>query len=402
MINSQIPFIQNSKSNSLSLLLNKESQSKKENLNQINIESKKTMKFSQKLIPLTINVSNTRRINGHKVKNNNLDINSEYVLSDNNSSKIIIPYIKRNSRHEISSKYKTKHLTQLTYKGKENEKNLLNYGSSIFLFIQSIEKRFIFDSLLSKHSVSSEIRTKMIDWILEVFSVFKFDYSCFFLTVHIIDSYIQFTDKLLTDDDIHLLGMVAMFIASKIEESKGLSLDFLYEKVGYCTFPKEQIIKHELEIIKTIKPENLIFTSSAEFIKSFCYDFTYNNRSFLEKYNISKIFEILEFNAVYYSMLISHFDTFCKYPSSLKGIACLVLSFENLKFDVSLKKDEEFYIKEWIRYIVKESKVDNLLQEIYTKSYDAIDIYSELEYIGFNLNVNYQKKKEDVIKGMQN
>lgn len=303
---------------------------------------------------------------------------------------ITIPYMRR---VKLYSEFTLK-----DYQNFENDKVLSTYGSSFFSFIKSIEMNQITPSLLERHSITPELRTKMIDWILEVYLAFNYSDSCFFLTIHILDMYIAKIDRELNDNDIHLTGIVSMFIASKFEESKSLRLDFLYEKIGYRNFSKEEIIQKEIEIVKVVGLENLICTSAGEFINSFCYDFLHNNKDFINKYDVKSLFKIMEMNALYFAKLITHFHKLNKFCASIKAVVCLIIAFDQIKNEnVKLGENELFYIREWLKYIISECKLENSIQEIYNDATDAMEVYNSLDFIGFNLNIQYNQMKDELV-----
>ena len=110
--------------------------------------------------------------------------------------------------------------------------------------------------------------------MIEVFSVFDYSDTTLFTAVNTMDQFINKTADILEDKDIHLIGMISMFIASKFEETYPLRLDFLEEKVGHNTFSKKEILSKEREMVNTIGANSLIGTSALECITSFFYDFS--------------------------------------------------------------------------------------------------------------------------------
>ncbi len=58
----------------------------------------------------------------------------------------------------------------------------------------------------------------MVDWMIEVISVYNFLNETFFLAVCIMDKFLATTPQILIDKDIHLLGIICMYLASKEEE----------------------------------------------------------------------------------------------------------------------------------------------------------------------------------------
>ena len=86
----------------------------------------------------------------------------------------------------------------------------------------------------------------MVDWMIEVTSTFKLDERTFFLSVAIMDSYLAEERECQTKDDIHEIGVVAMFMASKYEDFMPLSLPVVMKKISHGTFTKEQLQRREL------------------------------------------------------------------------------------------------------------------------------------------------------------
>lgn len=327
--------------------------------------------------------------------------------SEDTSRQSVIPQGKIKNKTTLLSELPEKTKKQSSIKMKdyhhfENDKVLSCYGGVIFSFMKSEEKQYINPNILSKHMISPEIRTKMVDWIIEVFSVFAFSDQTFFLAVHILDTYIWKSPEKLLDKDIHLIGMTSMLISSKFEESHPLRLDFVYEKIGYKTFTKEQIVNKELEILKTIKVDSIVTTSMGEFITSLFFDFVQNNRQFVDQYSLTRFIRIMEFNSIYYAKLITHFHQFNGYFCSLKAIACIVVSFDQIRNgQIKLQYEEEYYMKEWLRYIIKENSFDTQIEKIYKEISIAIDIYMKLDYIGNNLTISYEKSKADLLNELQ-
>jgi len=55
----------------------------------------------------------------------------------------------------------------------------------------------------------------MVDWMVEVFTIFDFMPDSYFLAVYIFDKYLQRTNRMLGNDNVHLIGTVAMFLSTK-------------------------------------------------------------------------------------------------------------------------------------------------------------------------------------------
>ena len=89
---------------------------------------------------------------------------------------------------------------------------------------------------MGKHQISSEYRTKMIDWMSEVLTTFKASDQTFFLAVNIMDRFFKQTKRELKSSDLHLIGVVTMFIASKYEDVIPLLMRTVITKIGHDKF----------------------------------------------------------------------------------------------------------------------------------------------------------------------
>jgi hypothetical protein len=55
----------------------------------------------------------------------------------------------------------------------------------------------------------------MVDWMIEVLSSYKMTEETFFKSIYVMDSYMKKSKVKLEVKDLHLVGVAAMFIASK-------------------------------------------------------------------------------------------------------------------------------------------------------------------------------------------
>jgi hypothetical protein len=69
--------------------------------------------------------------------------------------------------------------------------------------------------MLLRHEISSSLRSKMVDWMIEVLSSYKMTEETFFKSIYVMDSYMKKSKVKLEVKDLHLVGVAAMFIASK-------------------------------------------------------------------------------------------------------------------------------------------------------------------------------------------
>jgi len=68
----------------------------------------------------------------------------------------------------------------------------------------------------------------------------------------LLDRYLKAKQEPQEIADLHLMGVTAMFIASKYEDVYPLKMKMVYEKIAHKKLPIEKIKSMELEILKTI------------------------------------------------------------------------------------------------------------------------------------------------------
>ena len=58
----------------------------------------------------------------------------------------------------------------------------------------------------------------MVDWMIEVLSIFESSEETLFLSVNIMDLFFWRTSTIFKNENVHLIGVSSMFIASKFLE----------------------------------------------------------------------------------------------------------------------------------------------------------------------------------------
>lgn len=93
-----------------------------------------------------------------------------------------------------------------------------------------------------------------MDWISEVTHLFKLNIQTTSLAMEIVDSYLlalqtQSPRRTLGDQDIHLIGVVSMFIAAKYEEIYPPDSKTVADKVSHGAFSQKLILSKEQEFM---------------------------------------------------------------------------------------------------------------------------------------------------------
>lgn len=106
---------------------------------------------------------------------------------------------------------------------------------------------------LFKHEVTSKMRSRMVDWMIECFAIFRKSSETYFLSVYALDEFLTKADTIYEDKDVHLLGLSCIFMASKYSDVQPICLDDVAEKIGHDTFGPNVIKNNETGIIKTFE-----------------------------------------------------------------------------------------------------------------------------------------------------
>jgi Cyclin len=74
----------------------------------------------------------------------------------------------------------------------------------------------------------------------------------FFSSVKLMDKFFYMADKVLEAENLHIIGLTAMFISSKVCDVKPVRLKDLVSKIGMFKYSKNEIIEYEQILLKTV------------------------------------------------------------------------------------------------------------------------------------------------------
>jgi len=139
-----------------------------------------------------------------KIKKTNSILQEQLINTKLNNLKIDSP---------PKLKKKIKNLTDI-----ENDALINNYGKQSFHNFRKRELKEIYPELLKSHQVSSFMRTKMVDWMFEVFNAYECAVETYFLAVYTIDKFLNNTKMIINNNNFHLIGVTCIHIATKFED----------------------------------------------------------------------------------------------------------------------------------------------------------------------------------------
>lgn len=207
---------------------------------------------------------------------NNPNINNSKNTSKNNSKN---SSLSPNQKKLVENKEKEndfKIKTILDFEDlKTGNPNILNpkpqlvdeYIDDIFQHLKEIEFNITTNPLYMKSQtdINEKMRAILIDWLVEVHLKFKLVPETLFLTVNLIDRYLN--KKVIMRNRLQLVGVTAMLIACKYEEIYAPEVrDFVY--ITDKAYTKEEIFNMENDILKTLD-FNVTVPSSFRYMEIF-------------------------------------------------------------------------------------------------------------------------------------
>ena len=189
-------------------------------------------------------------------------------------------------------------------------------------------------NFLFKHKINEKMRQRMADWMIEVLSNYHCDELTYFESVNIMDRYFKscsIKNIILNPNDLHLIGVTCMFIASKYYDIYPLKLKMVFEKIAHKKLSCQDIKNKEDEIMNSL---NFIIGKSTiwEFINCYieeifyvkCNDYQINNLILIDNYcndlkykNEYEIKFYKIFNKLYTKNMINLLKKICIYLAKM-------------------------------------------------------------------------------------
>ena len=230
----------------------------------------------------------------------------------------------------------------LQYYQSEDKKTLQVYGHDILKYGESLEqKESIPFDFLHKHTFSIELRVNVLQYISDLLIKVKVEDHTFFLTVFVLDSYLNKTNESVNDNDFYLVAFTSLYVASKMESLQPFTIadviNLCQATVGH-EYTESEVFEKEKEIINSLN-FNLLCFSSYDFMKTFMCDFKVNNAERIEKMKAEKYIDLLETKCTEILKVLAMRVQFYQYSSSLISIAALIVAFDILKSQQKLTEE---------------------------------------------------------------
>ncbi|KAJ0980251.1 hypothetical protein J5N97_008506 [Dioscorea zingiberensis] len=170
-----------------------------------------------------------------------------------------------------------------------------HYASDIYQYLRSMEveerRRPLVNYIETVQTdVTANMRGILVDWLVEVAEEYKLVADTLYLTVSYIDRFLS--SNAITRQQLQLVGVASMFIASKYEEISPPHMeDFCY--ITDNTYTKQEVLNMETEILKllnfemgnpTIKTFLRYLLSQSSFLLQCCFSYPALQLEFLGSY----------------------------------------------------------------------------------------------------------------------
>jgi hypothetical protein len=128
----------------------------------------------------------------------------------------------------------------------------MDLNEDIDQYLRYMESNLDVSDCLKRHDISSSLRARMVDWMIEVLTNFRCDDQTFFIAVSLMDRYFKYCAKPKQVGDLHITGVTCMFLASKFEDIYPLKMKTVHEKIAHKKLDIQSIKTLELDIMKSI------------------------------------------------------------------------------------------------------------------------------------------------------
>lgn len=267
---------------------------------------------------------------------------------------------------------------------KSNMIILSKYGSEILGNIDEAESTRLesFENFNMKIASANYDSRMLLNYFNKIITLYHLSDQTYFLTSYIIDSYInQATAPIKNAKELKLIGLTALYIASKMTDQLAFRVNEIQTHVGSNVFTADEIKDKELFIYSNIDLD-LHVTTTYEIIQMVFTDFMAYSEEKINSLKIKECLNVILGNSVLLAKLIETNKAFVSIKTSLKAIGCIIVAYDiflsNCNFNWVSNEGNE-YIKLWIDLIVKKAgATKEVLQSVYNCIKD--EYYNPYEY----------------------
>ncbi|KAM9326570.1 G2/mitotic-specific cyclin-B3 [Gastrophryne carolinensis] len=124
------------------------------------------------------------------------------------------------------------------------------YAVDIFNYMREREEKFVLPDYMDlQRNLGKEMRSILVDWMVEVQENFELNHETLYLAVKLVDHYLA--ASVTSREKLQLIGSTAVFIASKFEERCPPCLDdFLY--ICDDAYKREELLAMEVDVLRKL------------------------------------------------------------------------------------------------------------------------------------------------------
>ena len=329
-------------------------------------KSKSKSKSKYKSPPRKSKSKKSKRNNNKSDSSSNpIEINCKPLSKDNNQQE----QNKSQDEDDLAPKY----FNTSSIKNVQIPKDYLNTIYYNLLKEQYTNKKKFkpeYNYMNSQTEINEQMRSILIDWIIDVHGKFGFTDETLYMTVLIIDRYSSI--KKITRNEYQNLGISALMISCKHEEINVPKVeDFIY--ITDNAYNKEEVFKMEQDILNGLNYD-LLYPSPIKFFEYLSLKFNFDKKQF---YFGKYLMETFLLNLI----CIKYF------PSIIACAAAYIV----MKF-FKLKNYKESYLKQW--YMIEGKEGFNFIEPRCGVKDCAQEMCNFVDNIGSTNYLSCQKKYE--------
>merc|ERR1712029_379270 len=139
----------------------------------------------------------------------------------------------------------------------ENPQLVVEYVNEIYAYlrhlenVQNVREKYLSGKNVANTSIMPKIRGVLVDWLIQVHQQFNLLQETLYLTIAVLDRFLQDNAHKIERKQLQLVGVAAMFIAAKYEEMYAPEIgDFVY--ITDRAYSESQIREMEMKILSTL------------------------------------------------------------------------------------------------------------------------------------------------------
>lgn len=156
--------------------------------------------------------------------------------------------------------------------------------------------------------------------MIEVLCSFNCTPNTYFVSIDIMDAYLQKTTRVLETKDIHLVGVTSMLLASKMEEIIPFKVSTVVDKMTHGKMKAKDVVECETDILMTLNFKLLEQPSLFIFVEFLLVKLGFHDNVMSE--DVNKVVTYIT------KMLMHDYSLITKYPLKYLAASCIYICFK--------------------------------------------------------------------------